>query len=316
MITVQNLTKRFGDKDAVSDLTFEVSSGEILGLLGPNAAGKTTTMRILTGFFPPTSGSATIDGLDVVEHTLEVKRRVGYLPEHVPLYLDMTCREFLHFAASAKGVPRSERSKAVERALERCNLGPISDQLVGTVSRGFRQRVGLGQAIINDPKVLILDEPTVGLDPTQVRDIRALLREIGRDATVILSSHILSEVAQMCNRVVIMVNGKLKAMDTPSALTAALHGEARFLIRLSGAEQDEVRLALEQHPGVAKVEVRDGGCYEVISKEEEGKDLGPKLAKAAVEAGWSLHELRPLADELEDIFIQLVEQNRITEDSP
>lgn len=307
MISVSNLTKTFGEKVAVKNLNFEVAGGEILGLLGPNAAGKTTTMRVLTGFFPPTSGKATIAGLDVVEETLEVRRSVGYLPEHVPLYVEMTPREFLHFAASAKKVPTAGRKAAVERALERCNLGNVADQLIGTLSRGYRQRVGLGQAIINDPKVLILDEPTVGLDPAQVRDIRALLREIGRDATVILSSHILSEVSTLCSRVIIIAGGEVKAIDTPANLTAAMHDEARFRLRLGGAEEPALESGLAALDGISRVTRLDNNQFEVASVSAKPDELGPKLAAFVVGQGWSLHELTPQAAGLEDIFLSLVE---------
>ena len=313
MISVSNLTKSFGEKAAVKNLTFEVAGGEILGLLGPNAAGKTTTMRILTGFFPPTSGSATIAGLDVVEKTLEVRQLVGYLPEHVPRYVEMTPREFLGFAAAAKKVPKAGRKAAVDRALERCNLGNVADQLIGTLSRGYRQRVGLGQAIINDPKVLILDEPTVGLDPAQVRDIRALLREIGRDATVILSSHILSEVSALCNRVIIIAGGEVKAMDTPANLTAAMQSEARFTIRVSGAEASDIEGAVSGVESVSRVARLDGGRFEVASTSAKPDELGPRLAAFVVGKGWSLHELQAQSAGLEDIFISLVEASKSEE---
>lgn len=310
MISVSNLTKTFGEKAAVKNLTFEVAGGEILGLLGPNAAGKTTTMRILTGFFPPSSGTATIAGLDVVEKTLEVRQLVGYLPEHVPLYVEMTPREFLGFAAAAKKVSKLGRKAAVERALERCNLGNVADQLIGTLSRGYRQRVGLAQAIINDPKVLILDEPTVGLDPSQVRDIRALLREIGRDATVILSSHILSEVSALCNRVIIIAGGEIKAMDTPANLTAAMQAEARFLLRVSGGGASEVEASLASVEAVSRVAHLDGGRFEVASSTAKSDELGPRLAAFVVGKGWSLHELQPQSAGLEEIFISLVEASK------
>lgn len=306
VISVSNLTKAFGDKVAIKDLSFEVSKGEILGLLGPNAAGKTTTMRILTGFFPPTSGSASIAGLDVVEHSLEVRKLVGYLPEHVPLYVEMTPREFLGFAASAKKIPRANRKAAVDRTLERCNLGGVAEQLIGTLSRGYRQRVGLGQAIVNDPKVLILDEPTVGLDPAQVRDIRSLLREIARDSTVILSSHILSEVSQLCNRVVIIDRGTIRALDTPANLTARMQDGLRFVLEVRGAEPGDVENALAQVKGVSAVSRLDSGHFEVASAGQRADELGPELASLVVKRGWLLCELRPLAAGLEDIFLSLV----------
>ena len=304
MINVKNLTKTFGYKTAVDDLSFEVEKGEILGFLGPNGAGKTTTMRILTGFFPPTSGTATVNGVDVCEEPMKVREMVGYLPEHVPLYKDMTTREFLNFAASAKRLKGNERKQAVERTIERCNLASVADQLIDTLSRGFRQRVGLGQAIINNPKVLILDEPTVGLDPTQVRDIRALLRRLGEDSTVILSSHILSEVQQMCNRVIIS-QGRMQAIDTPENLTGTMKGEARVSVRLTGAESDEVESKLGAIEGVDRVESTAGGNFSVISKSAKADVLAPKIAGLVVGAGWELYELKTHTANLEDIFIEL-----------
>ena len=310
MICVKNLTKTFGDKHAVKDLSFDLDSGEILGFLGPNGAGKTTTMRILTGFFPPTSGTATVNGVDVCDDPLAVRSMVGYLPEHVPLYHEMTVREFLSFAAQAKKVPAPNRVAAVKETIERCNLEKVADQLIGTISRGYKQRVGLGQAIINKPKVLILDEPTVGLDPTQVRDIRALLREIGRDATVILSSHILSEVQQMCSRVIIIADGVMQAMDTPANLTAALQGETRISLKIQGAPDSEVLESLQKLEGVGKVERLDKGAFRVVSLAGEGEGLAPKLASSVVGAGWELHELSAQTANLEDIFIELVEAEK------
>lgn len=310
MISVKNLTKTFGNIDAVRDLSFELESGEILGFLGPNGAGKTTTMRILTGFFPPTSGSATINGIDVCDHPVEVRKMVGYLPEHVPLYHDMTVREFLYFAAAAKKMPKPGRRKAVAETIDRCNLGDVTDQLIGTISRGYKQRVGLGQAIINKPKVLILDEPTVGLDPTQVRDIRKLLREIGQDSTVILSSHILSEVQQMCSRVIIIAGGVIQAMDTPANLTAAMQGEVRITVRIAGADDGEVVEQLEKLDAVSKVECLDKGAFRVSSLPGQGDGLSPALASSIVGAGWELHELRAQTASLEDIFIELVEAEK------
>lgn len=305
MINVKNLTKSFGYKTAVDDLSFEVEKGEILGFLGPNGAGKTTTMRILTGFFPPTSGTATVNGVDVCDDPMKVREMVGYLPEHVPLYTDMTTREFLTFAASAKKLRGKERLDAVERTLDRCNLTGVSEQLIGTLSRGYRQRVGLGQAIINDPKVLILDEPTVGLDPSQVRDIRALLRRLGENATVILSSHILSEVQQMCSRVVIIAGGRVRAMDTPENLTRSLQGEARVTVRLAGAQKEEVTEALSKIEGASRVEFLNEGNFSVVSESDKAERLAPQIANTVVGAGWELFELRAHTADLEDIFIEL-----------
>ncbi len=310
MISVKKLTKTFGNKTAVHDLSFELAGGEILGFLGPNGAGKTTTMRILTGFFPPTSGTATIDGLDVVEDTLKVRSRVGYLPEHVPLYHDMTVREFLHFAAAAKRVASGERARRVDETIERCNLSKVADQLIATISRGYKQRVGLGQAIVNSPKVLILDEPTVGLDPTQVRDIRSLLRELGKDSTVILSSHILSEVQQMCSRVIIIADGQIQAIDTPANLTATLQGETRIHLRVAGADEEEVQKKLSELEAVSSVSRLDLGHFQVLSEGGRDESLAPRIAGLVVSSGWELHELRAQTANLEDIFIKLVEQEK------
>lgn len=308
MISVSHLTKSFGAKVAIKDLSFEVAAGEIVGLLGPNAAGKTTTMRILTGFFPPSSGHATVAGLDVVEHGLEVRALVGYLPEHVPLYLEMTPREFLGFAASAKKVARKDCRRAVDKALERCDLTRVADQLIGTLSRGYRQRVGLGQAIINQPKVLILDEPTVGLDPVQVRGIRTLLREIARDSTVVLSSHILSEVSQLCARVVVLAGGELKAVGTAAELTANLRKQASFIVGVRGAPPDAIQEALQNVMGVAGVTRLDSGHFQVscLGLDEEIEGLGPRLASLIVGNDWALGELRPVVASLEDIYLSLV----------
>jgi gliding motility-associated transport system ATP-binding protein len=315
MISVKNLTKTFGYKTAVDDLSFEVENGEILGFLGPNGAGKTTTMRILTGFFPPTSGSASVNGVDVCEDSMKVREMVGYLPEHVPLYKEMTTREFLGFAASAKRLRGSARSEAIERTIERCNLEGVADQLIATLSRGYRQRVGLGQAIINNPKVLILDEPTVGLDPTQVRDIRTLLRKLGEDSTVILSSHILSEVQQMCNRVVIISQGRMQAMDTPENLTGNMKGESRVSIRVSGAEADQVQEKLSGLENVDRIEVLRGGNFSVIARSAT-ETLAPSIANLIVGSGWELHELKTHTANLEDIFIQLVGQENNMKGEP
>lgn len=311
MISVKNLTKKFGNKTAVSDLSFELESGGILGFLGPNGAGKTTTMRILTGFFPPTAGTAVVNGVDVCEDPTKVREMVGYLPEHVPLYRDMTTREFLYFAASAKKMKSSERSAAVERTLARCNLESVADQLISTISRGYRQRVGLGQAIINNPSVLILDEPTVGLDPTQVRDIRSLLRDLAKDSTVILSSHILSEVQQMCSRVVIISDGKVQAMGTPEELAVALEGGTRIQLKVLGASKDEVEQALLELDRVESVQFEGDGLFQVVSKGGEGA-LNPAISSLVVAAGWELHELTTSTATLEDTFIQLVRPEKVS----
>ena len=310
MISVKNLTKKFGAKTAVSDLSFDLKSGEILGFLGPNGAGKTTTMRILTGFFPPSSGTAIVNGIDVCENPLKVRELVGYLPEHVPLYKDMTPREFLRFAAAAKKIAKASRTQAVDRTLTRCNLNDVADQLISTISRGYRQRVGLGQAIINDPKVLILDEPTVGLDPSQVRDVRALLRELASNATVILSSHILSEVQQMCNKVVIISQGRMQAMDTPENLTKTLKGETKVILRANGAPNEEIISKLQSLEEVSSITKGERDSFQVTSNPESAMELAPRIAREVVESGWNLQELKTVKADLEDIFIELVDSEK------
>ncbi|MGE0493142.1 MAG: ABC transporter ATP-binding protein [Vulcanimicrobiota bacterium] len=303
MIAANKLTKVFGDKVAVDGLTFEVHKGEILGFLGPNAAGKTTTMRMLTGYFPPTSGTASIAGHDVSDESIEVRRSVGYLPEHVPLYHEMTTREFLTFAAAAKGIPGSEREKAVKLAMGRCNLGSVENQLIGTISRGYKQRVGLAQAIVNNPKVLILDEPTVGLDPAQIRDIRELIRELAESSTVILSTHILPEVSATCSRVIIIAEGKIKAIDTPRNLTSSLQGMARILVRV-GTDSDKVSSVLGTVEGINEVRKVEGNLYEVES--DTGVDVRAELARTVIAQEWDLLELTPQSLSLEDIFLKIV----------
>ncbi|MCA9792791.1 MAG: ATP-binding cassette domain-containing protein [Candidatus Eremiobacteraeota bacterium] len=303
MIAADKLTKVFGDKVAVDGLTFEVDKGEILGFLGPNAAGKTTTMRMLTGYFPPTSGTARIAGHDVSDESIDVRRNVGYLPEHVPLYHEMTPYEFLTFAAAAKGIPGGERDKAVKLALGRCNLGPVENQLIGTISRGFKQRVGLAQAIVNNPKVLILDEPTVGLDPAQIRDIRELIRELAESSTVILSTHILPEVSATCSRVIIIAEGKIKAIDTPRNLTSSLQGMARILVRV-GTDSDKVPSVLGAVEGINEVRRVEGNLYEVES--DTGVDVRAELARTVIAQEWDLLELTPQSLSLEDIFLKIV----------
>lgn len=236
MIEVRNLCKAFGERTVVSNLSFSVGKGEILGFLGPNGAGKTTTMRMLTCFKPPTSGTATICGFDIVEQPLEVKKRIGYLPEHPPLYLEMTPASYLQFCAEIKRVPRPEIEERVEWALGRCGLGEVRERLIGNLSKGFRQRVGLAQAILAKPEVLILDEPTIGLDPRQIREIRELIKELGREHTIILSTHILPEVTMTCAQVVIINRGRIAASGPIASLTHGKSLEETFL-ELIGSDE-------------------------------------------------------------------------------
>jgi ABC-2 type transport system ATP-binding protein len=305
VIEVGNLTKVYGTRAVVDGVTFAVSKGEILGFLGPNGAGKTTTMRILTGYVPPTSGIARVAGFDVQEDPIEVKRRIGYLPEHPPLYREMVVRPFLRFVAAIRGVPRPDVERRVDRALERCGLTGVAGRLIGNLSKGYQQRVGLAQAILHDPEILILDEPTVGLDPTQIREIRDLIKGFAGDHTVILSTHILAEVTMTCSRVLIINDGRIAAEDTLEALAARGERTRRVALRLA-RPGDGVAGALQELPGVVAV-LRDEGTRDGFVVEFDGaRDPREAIAARAVERGWGLLEMRPLTLSLEDIFIRII----------
>ncbi len=306
MIHAERLTKRYGAITAVQDVSFEVRRGEVLGFLGPNGAGKTTTMRILTGFIPATAGTATVAGCDIFEQSLEVRRRIGYLPEQPPLYPEMTVTEYLRFVAGIKGIERRRSAAAVGRMLERCAIGEVRARLLGNLSRGYRQRVGLAQALIHDPEVLILDEPTGGLDPKQIIEIRRLIKALAGERTVILSSHILPEVTATCSRVVIIHQGRVVAEDTPEGLSARLRRSdtIRLAVRTpSPALEEQIRAI----PGVLGLQREDdaptGATYTVECQVEA--DVREALARAAVESGAGLLELRRVALTLEEVFIQL-----------
>jgi ABC-2 type transport system ATP-binding protein len=304
MIEVEHLTKTYGEKIALQDVSFTAEKGEILGLLGPNGAGKSTTMRILTGFLPPTGGTARIAGYDVVEDSLEVRRRIGYLPENVPLYTDMTVRAYLDFVARAKQV--AQRRESVEWAMEAARVDHVAGNIIGRLSKGYRQRVGLAQALLGDPEVLILDEPTVGLDPNQIIETRQLIKALGGDRTIILSTHILPEVSMVCGRVVIINRGTVVAVDTPEALTRRLSGSDRVALTVRGPAR-EIERRLQQVPGVAGMAVAPGsdGIVRLDVDAAEGSDIREQLAAAVVQQGWGLQELRSHSLSLEDIFLQL-----------
>jgi ABC-2 type transport system ATP-binding protein len=301
VIEVQHVTKQYGRVTAVDDVSFRVEKGEILGFLGPNGAGKTTTMRILTGYMPATEGKALVAGYDVFTHPLEAKRRTGYLPELPPLYPDMTVREYLDFVARIKGVPPAERKNRVASVMQRAHVADMADRHCSKLSKGYRQRVGLAQALIHNPEVLILDEPTAGLDPKQIIETRQLIRELAGDHTIVLSTHILPEVAQTCQRVVIINKGRVVAVDTPENLTARLTGAETLYVQLDagGAEAGPVLAAVQ---GVSRVLASDGG-FEVES--ERGTDVRRELARTIVNRGWGLLELRPMRMSLEEIFLQV-----------
>ncbi len=310
MIEVEHLTKRYGPVTAVQDVTFQVQKGEILGFLGPNGAGKTTTMRVLTGYMPATEGRVAVAGHDVFEHPIEAKRRTGYLPETPPLYPDMTVREYLQFVAKIKGVAAGDRTARVENVMARTWVADMAGRACGKLSKGYRQRVGLAQALIHNPDVLILDEPTAGLDPKQIIETRRLIKELAGDHTIILSTHILSEVSQTCDRVVIINKGRVVAVDTPDNLTRRLRGSETMFVQVDSADASKAAEVLARVPGVVRVAPADGAeaAFEVES--ESGRDVRRDLAKAVVMGGHHLLELRPMRVSLEEIFLSLTTEEQ------
>ena len=300
MIEAKELVKTYGNFTALDKVSFRVQKGEVLGFLGPNGAGKTTTMRILTAFMPPTDGTATVAGYDVFEDSLEVRRRVGYLPETVPLYPEMSVYDYLSFSAALRGVPN--RAARVKEVMERVAIADRAHDRIGKLSKGLKQRVGIAQALVHDPDVLILDEPTIGLDPKQIIEVRELIRELGGDHTVILSTHILAEVSQVCSRVLIINKGRIVAEDTPEHLASRLKGaeQVRLVVAKPAADTLEV---LKSIPGVSHVTARDSGTYDI--ELALGSDRRPDIAAAAVNRGWDLLELRPIDVTLEEVFLQL-----------
>ncbi len=302
MIAVENLVKNYGDLVAVRDLSFEVGQGRIWGLLGPNAAGKTTTMRILTGYLPATDGRASVGGFDVFEQPNEVKKILGYLPEVLPLYPDQTVTEYLNFVAALKQVPTAKKKGAVARAIKVSGLEPVKGRLIRNISRGFKQRVGIAQALVHDPKVLILDEPTVGLDPAQIIEIRSLIKSLKGEHTIILSTHILAEVTQTCDGVVIINEGRLMVSGTLEEVTASVRTRDGVVLKVRRAAES-VAAALTALPGVEKVDRADG---ELRVEWKVGLDLREAAAKLAVETNCGLLEMRPLAMTIEDIYLKIV----------
>ncbi len=303
MIEVRGLTKYYGPTLAIENLDFEVKKGEILGFLGPNAAGKTTTLRILTGFLPPTRGTAKVAGFDVVEESLQARRQVGYVPERVPLYGDLTPLTYLRFMAKLRGIPKDDREKKVAAAMKTAAIEHVAQTLIGKLSLGYRQRVGLAQALLHEPDVLVLDEPTIGLDPAQIIEMRNLIKNMAGQRTVILSSHILPEVSQTCQRVVIINQGHIVAEDTPDRLTARLHKSSRVLVRLSKAAPEAAN-RLRALPGVISVTAQNGGQALVVESRPD-TDVRPQMARTVVESGADLLELRPVEMTLEEIFLRL-----------
>ena len=308
MIEVQNLSKHYGPVKAVDDVSFRAEAGEILGFLGPNGAGKTTTMRIITGYMPASGGKASVAGFDVFDQPLEAKRRTGYLPETPPLYPDMTVREYLNFVARIKGV-RKDIKGAVDAVMKKTWVSDMANRHCSKLSKGYKQRVGLAQALIHNPDVLVLDEPTAGLDPKQIIETRQLIRELAGSHTIVLSTHILPEVAQTCQKVVIINKGKVVAIDTPDALTERLHGAQTLFVQTQGPTED-IRCALLALPGVVNVSLADTppGSFHVDS--EKGLDIRRDVAAEIVRGGWGLLELRPMRLSLEDIFLSLTTEER------
>ncbi len=311
MITVQQLTKKYARNTAVDHISFSVEKGQIVGFLGPNGAGKTTTMRMLTCFLPPTSGTAVVAGFDVLEQPLEVKRRIGYLPETPPLYLEMRTAEYLTFVGRLKGLSGPALAERVEYVLGRCAVADVRDKVMGKLSKGYRQRVGLAQAIIHNPDVLILDEPTAGLDPKQINETRDLIKSLAGDHTIILSTHILPEVEQTCEQVIIINRGQVVATDSVSNLQNRARGMGSVLVGVAGRggalDSATVRRRLEVVPGVSRVSLRESRdahfTFEVESKQDRA--IRGELARAIVESGWDLNELRSAAVSLEEVFLQL-----------
>jgi ABC-2 type transport system ATP-binding protein len=311
VIEVQHLSKRYGRVTAVDDISFTVGRGEILGFLGPNGAGKTTTMRMLTGYMPATDGRAIVAGFDVFDQPIEAKRRTGYLPETPPLYPEMTVKEYLDFVARIKGVPAADRKARVAEVMERTRVADMASRHCSKLSKGYRQRVGLAQAIIHNPEVLILDEPTAGLDPKQIIETRDLIRGLGGDHTIILSTHILPEVSQTCQRVVIINKGRVVAVDTPDNLTAQLRGSSGLYVQVDGAGADAADV-LARVPGVVTVRPVDRHDTTIGYEVDVAGDVRRDLAREIVASGWGLLELRPMRISLEDIFLQLTTDEQRT----
>jgi ABC-2 type transport system ATP-binding protein len=303
MIEVQDLTKYYGSYLAVSRLDFQVAAGEIVGFLGPNGAGKTTTLKILSGFFTPSAGTARINGYDCVAESLAARRSLGYMPENVSIYPDLTVTQFLVFAAQAKGTPAKDEKREIDRVMTACGLEDVRHTLVAALSKGFRQRLGLAQALLNQPPLLILDEPTIGLDPSQIVEIRQLIKNLEGAHTVILSSHILPEVSQLCDRVIIINRGQIVASDRPENLSRQLGQGSRVLLTVGGPEA-EVEAALQQIAGVNRAVSQGEGKF--LVEADNGEELRPELARLVVGRGWELLELKAQEFTLEDVFLNLV----------
>ena len=312
MIEVEHVSKVYSGRKAVDDVSFRVEKGEILGFLGPNGAGKTTTMRILTCYMPSTEGTARVAGYDVFEQSIEVRKRIGYLPENPPLYPEMAVQSYLNFVAKIKGTRSNQRKNQVDEVIGKCNLGDVRNRIIGKLSKGYKQRVGLAQALLNNPEVLILDEPTLGLDPKQIHEVRDLIKSLGSTHTVILSTHILPEVSMTCNRVVIINKGKVVAMDTPEGLAHQMKGAERVSLTVDGP-MAAVRDKLQSIDGVLRVQVNAepvGSQATYIVECQLDSDLRRVLAATVVSQGWGLLDLRGISMSLEDVFINLTTEEQ------
>lgn len=312
MIEVRELTRRYGALLAVDRLSFTAREGEVLGLLGPNAAGKTTTMRVVTGYLSPTAGEVTVGGIDLFRAPLDARGKIGYLPEKPPLYPEMTVAAYLGFAADIRNVPRGERRRRVGEAMERTGVAAVASRVIATLSKGYRQRVGIAQALVHNPPVLVLDEPTVGLDPRQILEVRSLVRGLAGDHTVLFSSHILPEVAAVCGRVVILRRGRLVAIDTPGNLTRRLLGGERIVAEVSGGDAASLLPALRKVEGVvaAAHEPGEGGASRLLVDCDAARLSGPSIARIVHGAGLSLHALTPVELSLEEIFLSLTDERQ------
>ncbi len=310
MIEANRLTKYYGPVAAIRDVTFEVKQGEVVGFLGPNGAGKSTTMRILTCYMPPSTGHARVAGMDCFEQSLQVRKKIGYLPENVPLYRDLTVQRFLRFAADAKAVEAKRVTQEIRRVLAICGLDNAANRIIGHLSKGYRQRVGLAQALLNSPQVLILDEPTIGLDPTQIIEIRRLIQELRGEHTILLSSHILPEVAQLCQRVIIINKGQIITSDTPANLTTQLQKSSRIALQVKGHLPD-LADALRNMAGVQAVSLSSENGGRLVIETDRSSDLRAEIARMVMQRGMDLLELKLVDLSLEEIFMQLVTEEPV-----
>jgi ABC-2 type transport system ATP-binding protein len=316
MIEAKELTKFYGDYLAIEGVTFRAEPGEVVGFLGPNGAGKTTTMRILTGYTPPTSGTASVAGHDIQTSSLEARRAIGYLPETVPLYTDMTIRQYLAFMGALRGLSKSRVRSRTDDVFQLCQLEEYTDALIGKLSKGYRQRVGIAQALLHEPPVLILDEPTIGIDPRQVVETRQIIRGLGGEHTVFLSSHILGEVSMVCDRVMIISEGRIVAMDKAENLSESLGGTTRIVLEIRGGSEDEVTRVLASVAGVDAVYTDKSGADLLFVVEcQPSQDIRAELARRVIERGWSLMDMHTAGLSLEEVFLRLTERQGDGEDS-